>query len=197
MTKNQHEKHEAETEQDNTCPGCPKSSEEEGSCKGCHEEEIDSDLAVVMRALDKMRNERDEMVQAAKRLQADFENYKRRNASVRSDAYDEGVADALIPILPVLDNFERALCTADEGGEGGTLMEGMNLIYRQMTDATRKLGLEEIPALGEDFDHDLHNAVMQAEAGEEHEPGKVCEVFQKGYQYKGRVLRHSMVKVAK
>ena len=96
-------------------------------------------------------------------------------------------------MLPTIDNLERALAAAEEQGESGAFIEGVKMTLRSMTEALGKLGLEEIPALGEMFDPDVHNAVMRAEEGE---PGTVLEVYQKGYRVKNRVIRYAMVKVA-
>ena len=94
-------------------------------------------------------------------------------------------------LLAVIDNFERAL--EQDAGEG--FKEGMEMIFKQLGDVLKTSGLEEIPALGEDFDPNVHNAVM-AEETEEYESGKVSGVMQKGYTLNGKVIRPSMVKVA-
>ena len=96
-------------------------------------------------------------------------------------------------MLPTIDTLERALLSAEEHGEEGAFIEGVRMTLRGMMDALTKMGLEEIPALGEKFDPDVHNAVMRAEEGE---PGTVLEVFQKGYRIKNRVIRYAMVKVS-
>lgn len=196
MTEEKKEKkplHESEAAELPPCASCRGAETDKGTCQG---EIFENDLAVALHALEKVRSERDEYLEAARRLQADFENYKKRNVNIRTDAYEDGMAHALKNILPVLDNLERAVYNGSTQAEGGALLEGINLIYRQLAEALQKIGLEEIPALGEPFDHELHHAVMQGEAGEEHKPGRVCEVLQKGYCFKGRILRHSMVKVA-
>lgn len=144
-------------------------------------------------ALETAVKQRDEYLQIAQRAQADFANFKRRNAQTRTDAYDDGVRETLAALLPVIDNLERALDAARQAQENGKMVEGVELTLRQLMESTGKLGLEEIPALGEKFDPELHNAVMRAEEGE---PGTVLEVFQKGYRVKGRIIRYSMVKVA-
>ncbi len=132
------------------------------------------------------------------RLMADFQNYKRRVEREKKDLYSYANEKIMGDLLEVLDNFERALgqdtaAAADDGGAG--FMEGMEMIFKQLTDVLKKEGLEEINALGEEFDPNLHNAVMTEET-EEYESGKVSGVMQKGYTLKGKVIRPSMVKVA-
>ncbi|MEG2859749.1 MAG: phage tail tape measure protein [Clostridia bacterium] len=105
----------------------------------------------------------------------------------------EGVRDALSAMLPVLDNLDRAIAAAEQAPDIGKLIEGVQMTRRQMLDSGAKLGLQEVPALGEKFDPELHNAVMRTEEGE---PGTVLEVFQKGYRVKDKIIRYAMVKVA-
>ena len=130
------------------------------------------------------------------RLMADFQNYKRRVEKEKKDLYSYANEKIMSDLLEVLDNFERALdqdsAAAADGGAG--FREGMDMIFKQLTDVLKKEGLEEITALGEDFDPNLHNAVMTEET-EEYESGKVSGVMQKGYTLKGKVIRPSMVKV--
>lgn len=178
------------------CEGCNQCNESgEKACHGCDTDD-DDDLAIVLRSLEKTRKERDEYLNTAKRIQADFENYKRRNAMVRTESYDEGLCEAVKNILPVMDNMERALCSPNTSSEDDPILCGMNMIYKQFQEALAKLGVEEIPALGQEFDHDLHNAVMKEEACEGKPSCTVTEVLQKGYRLKERIIRHSMVKVA-
>ena len=130
------------------------------------------------------------------RLMADFQNYKRRVEKEKKDLYSYANEKIMSDLLEVLDNFERALdqdvAAAADGGAG--FKEGMEMIFKQLNDVLKKEGLEEITALGEDFDPNLHNAVMTEET-EEYESGKVSGVMQKGYTLKGKVIRPSMVKV--
>ncbi|CAK7072113.1 MAG: Protein GrpE [Desulfovibrio sp.] len=136
--------------------------------------------------------EKEEYLTALQRERADFENYKKRNATLAASSFQNGVADTVMVILPILDNFERALAAECEDK---AFLEGMTMIMRQLQDALKNLGVEEIKAEGQ-FDPELHNAVMQAEE-EGFETNQIVEVLQKGYSLNGKVLRHSMVKVAK
>lgn len=141
--------------------------------------------------VEQLQKEKDETVQLLQRTQADFENYRRRNASLRTDSLEEGKRDCINELLPVLDNFERAFSTecTDENWK-----KGIELVQRQLTDALTKLGLTEVETDGK-FDPNLHNAVMQ-EKVEGKESGDILMVFQKGYRVGDKIIRYSMVKVA-
>ena len=142
-----------------------------------------------------MAAERDEYLNALIRERADFENYKKRNAAAVSRAFADGQLETALLILPVLDNLERALQVevSEEGAKA--IKTGVEMVEKQLREVLGKLGVEEIEALGKEFDPNLHNAVMQEEAEEGQESGIVKEVLMKGYKTKDRVLRHSMVKV--
>ena len=124
------------------------------------------------------------------RLLAEFQNYKKRVEKEKSDLYSYANEKIMTELLEVLDNFERAL----QQGAGDGFEEGMKLIFSQLTNVLTKEGLAEIAALGEDFDPNVHNAVMTEET-DEYESGKVSGVMQKGYTLNGKVIRPSMVKV--
>ncbi|MDO4867962.1 MAG: nucleotide exchange factor GrpE [Clostridia bacterium] len=144
-------------------------------------------------ALELAVKQRDELKDSFLRVQADFQNFKRRNQTARADGYEDGVREAIAATLPAIDNLERAIAAAEkvEGAEG--LVEGVKMTLNTLMDGLKRFGFEEVPALGEDFDPEKHNAVMR-EAGDE--PGKVLEVFQKGYRVKDRIIRYAMVKVS-
>ena len=147
----------------------------------------------VKNRIDALQKDKDETIAMAQRLQADFDNYRKRNATIRADSLDEGVRGLVKELLPVLDNFDRALENSENVDPGW--VDGVKLVHKQLLDILQKNGLEEIPAEGA-FNADLHNAVMQEEA-EGTESGTILAVFQKGYKVKDRIIRHSMVKVAK
>ena len=143
--------------------------------------------------LDAAKAKADEYLTLAQRVQADFDNFRRRNESVRADAYNEGVRALAATLLPVMDNLERAVDAAKESPDV-QLKEGVGLVLRQLGDVFQKQGITPIDRLGEKFDPNLENALMQG-TPEDGEPGTVCQVFQKGYQIGKNVLRHAMVKV--
>ena len=124
---------------------------------------------------------------------AEFDNFRKRTEKEKSSMYIIGAKEIIENMLPVVDNFERGLAQAVEGD---AFAEGMKMIYKQlMTTCLEGLGVEAIEAVGKEFDPDFHNAVMHVE-DEEAGENMVVEELQKGYTYKGFVVRHSMVKVA-
>ena len=128
------------------------------------------------------------------RLMAEFQNFKKRVDKEKKDIRTYGNENIMSELLPVLDNFERALETEHDDISG--YVKGMELIFHQLKTALEHAGLKEIEALGEDFDPTKHNAVMTEES-DEHEAGKVGKVLQKGYTLKDKVVRPSMVSVVK
>ena len=126
------------------------------------------------------------------RLMADFQNYKRRAEEARTMSYSHGKEDLLTDLLQIIDNFERALESEDEGGN---FKEGMEMIFKQLMDILERTGLKEIDAKGKEFDPNFHNAVM-TEDSDEFDSNHVTEVLQKGYTFKDKVIRPSMVKVS-
>ena len=143
-------------------------------------------------ALETAVAQRDEYLDSLRRTQADFQNFKRRNQTARADGYEDGVREAIAAMLPSIDNLERALDAADKAGVNDGLTDGVRMTLTTLLDGLKRFGFEEVPSLGEQFDPELHNAVMR-EAGEE--PGKILEVFQKGYKVKDKIIRYAMVKV--
>ena len=143
--------------------------------------------------IEKLQSEKDETVAFCQRLQADFDNYRKRNATLHLDSVNEGERNVIKALLPVLDNFDRAMDNSESIDPAW--MEGIKLVERQLTDTLTKLGLSEIEADGK-FDPELHEAVMQQES-EGSESGAILQVLQKGYKVKDRIIRHSMVSVAK
>ena len=136
-----------------------------------------------------------ELTDKLKRQLAEFENFRNRTDKEKSQMYAVGAKDVIEKILPVIDNFERGLKSIPKDQKDGPVASGMEMIYKQLITVLSDLGVTPIEAVGQEFDPNLHNAVMHAEdegLGE----NIVAEEFQKGYKYKDTVLRHSMVKVA-
>ena len=141
---------------------------------------------------DKKDEKIEELTDRVTRQMAEFENFRKRSEKEKSAMYGIGARDVIEKILPVVDNFERGLDSADLSD---SFAEGMDKIYKQLTQALTDLGVTPIECVGKEFDPNFHNAVMHVddeEAGE----NIVVEEFQKGYLYKDAVVRHSMVKVA-
>lgn len=151
------------------------------------------DVAQLQQDLDKANAQAEEYLNLAQRVQADFDNFRRRNESVRADAYAEGQRAVAAAMLPVLDNLERALDAAATSTDEA-LKNGVELTLKQMRDAYAKYDVTPIDRLGEKFDPNLENAIMQG-SPDEGEPGTVCMVLQKGYKMGDHVLRFAMVKV--
>jgi molecular chaperone GrpE len=137
-----------------------------------------------------------EYLSALQRERADLQNFRKRNQAAAAESYASGTADTIAAILPVLDNFERALCSVSDEEKEQPFTKGVFMVYKQMQDILAGMGLAEIEAHGEPFDPNLHHAVMQEAAEDGQEEGCVAEVFGKGYTLNGKVIRHSMVKVA-
>lgn len=143
---------------------------------------------------EKLRNELEAEQNKYLRLMADFDNYKRRVVKDRQEAEKFRSQSLLVDLLPVLDNFERALASAPASEESASFIKGVEMVRKSLLEAVKREGMEEIKAVGEPFNPNFHQAVMQ-EKDENAEPGSVLMELQKGYVLKGRVLRPSMVKV--
>src|SRR5215471_1242300 len=143
--------------------------------------------------LQKLKAERDSLVDRLARLQAEFENARKRATREQQEFREYAVADAMKALLPILDSFERALQTGSEKSE---FRSGVELIHKQLLDALQKLGLRPIPAKGEPFDPHLHEAIEMVDTTEAPDH-QILEELQRGYKLKDRLLRPSMVKVAR
>jgi molecular chaperone GrpE len=143
--------------------------------------------------VDKLRAERDSLLDRLARMQADFENARKRAAKEQQEYRDYALVDAIKTLIPVLDSFQRALQTSPEKSE---FHAGVELIHKQLQDALAKIGVREISAKGEQFDPRFHEAIemVDTEDAEDHE---VLEELQRGYKLKDRLLRPAMVKVAR
>lgn len=145
-------------------------------------------------AADRYRREAEELQQRLLRLKADYDNFRRRTR-LEKEAFAKYASQQLMEkLLPVLDNFERALAAGESAADVASFVKGVDMIFRQLTDVLAQEGLEPIQAAGEPFDPELHQAVMRVES-EEHGDNVVVEELQKGYKLKDKVIRPSMVKV--
>ena len=129
------------------------------------------------------------------RLFAEFDNFRKRTDTEKSGMFNEGEKTVLLKVLPLIDNFERALQNVPEEEKDSPFADGIEKIYRSFMDLLKTLGVTPIEAVGNEFDANLHNAVMHVE-DEEAGENIVVEEFQKGYMFRDKVLRYSMVKVA-
>ena len=144
---------------------------------------------------DKKDAEIEELKDRLVRQMAEFDNYRKRTDKEKKQNYEIGASDFILKILPVVDNFERGLGAMTDADKESSFAQGIEMIYKQLITVLEDLGVTPIEAVGQEFDPNLHNAVMHAE-DEELGENIVAEEFQKGYKYKDTVLRHSMVKVA-
>jgi len=145
------------------------------------------------RELESIQKEKEELFGQLQRLQADFDNYRKRTKEEREQVADNALAEFMKSLLPVLDNFERAL---ESAGENEGFTSGVRMIFKQLKETLEKEGLETIEAEGKVFDPYIHEAVVQVDSSD-HEENTVVEELQKGYKFRGKLVRPSMVKVAK
>ena len=136
----------------------------------------------------------DELEDKVKRQMAEFDNFRKRTEKEKTAMFETGARSVIEKILPVVDNFERGFASIPEEEKGTPFAEGMEMVYKQLMTELEKMDVKPIPAVGEEFDPNLHNAVMQVES-EEYESGVIAQELQKGYTYRDNVVRHSMVAV--
>ena len=129
------------------------------------------------------------------RLMAEFDNYRKRTDKEKSSMYDNGAMSTIEKILPVVDNFERGISSVPEENRDDQFYKGMDQIYKQLVKVLSDLGVEPMDVMDKPFDLNLHNAVLQVPSDDEEKSGMVAQELQKGYTYKGNVLRHAMVSV--
>ena len=163
--------------------------------KDTETEALEKELKAVKAELEEKSKKSEEYLNMLQRTAAEFDNFKKRTAREKDALYSEAVSDVAASILPVVDNLERAVQACSKEEDFKVLKEGIELVYRQFREAIKSVGIEEIKCLNENFDPQLHNAVMHME-DEAFGNNTVVEEFQKGYIYKDKVIRHSMVKVA-
>jgi molecular chaperone GrpE len=151
-----------------------------------------STLEAVAAELDRVVREKSELVELLQRRQAEFDNFRRRAEREKSEVLEFAHSDSVRAILPILDDFERALKTHTTDK---VYSRGMELIYQRLADALKKLGLEPITTKGQKFDPHVHHAVDMVETGDVEEQ-TILDEYQPGYNFRGRLLRPAMVKVA-
>ena len=141
---------------------------------------------------DKKDEQIEELNDRLKRQMAEFENFRKRTEKEKTQMFDMGAKTIIEKILPVVDNFERGLAAVSEDQKDDPFITGMDKIYKQMMAELDAVGVKPIDCIGQEFNPDFHNAVMQVE-NDELESGTVAQELQKGYMYKDTVVRHSMV----
>lgn len=206
-TENANESAEESLEKD-TCEGCDKSqateatAEDPDSTSGmeeaaeCGDTEAEKSGKGPSKWLKKNKDKEKiaELEDRVMRQMAEFENFRRRTDKEKQAMFETGAKSVIEKILPVIDNFERGLSTVPETERDTGFASGMNMIYKQLLTELENIGVKPIEALGQEFDPNLHNAVMQV-ASEEYESGVIAQELLKGYTYRDNVVRHSMVAV--
>lgn len=146
----------------------------------------------------KKKDKKDEQIEdlndRLRRQMAEFDNFRKRSEKEKSQMFDMGAKSIIEKVLPIVDNFERGLAAVPEEQKDDAFVTGMDKVYKQLMTEFDSIGVKPIEAVGQEFNPDIHNAVMQVES-EEFEPGIVAQELQKGYMYKDTVVRHSMVAV--
>ena len=172
--------------------------ETEGSAAEQETEEGEAEEPKKAGFFKKKKDKRDEQIEElndrVKRQMAEFDNFRKRSEKEKSMMFDMGAKNVIEKILPVVDNFERGFTTVEEADKDDAFVQGMQQVYKQLMTELESIGVTPIEAVGQEFNPDFHNAVMQVES-EEYESGIIAQEFMKGYMYRDTVVRHSMVGV--
>lgn len=143
---------------------------------------------------DALKEKIEELEDRVKRQMAEFDNFRKRTEKEKTAMFETGAKSVIEKILPVVDNFERGLAAIPESEKGGAFAQGMEMIYKQLLTELEAIDVKPIEAVGQEFNPEFHNAVMQVES-EEYGSGIIAQELQKGYTYRDSVVRHSMVAV--
>ena len=189
------EAEETETETEAAESGEQAEETEESEAEDGQEAPADEKKGFFKKKKDKKDEQIEELNDKLKRQMAEFDNFRKRTEKEKTQMYDMGAKSIIEKILPVIDNFERGLAAVPEEQREDAFVVGMDKVYRQMLTELDASGVKPIEAVGQEFDPNFHNAVMQVES-DEYESGVVAQELQKGYTYHDMVVRHSMVKVA-
>ena len=188
------EAEETETETEAAESGEQAEETEESEAEDGQEAPADEKKGFLKKKKDKKDEQIEELNDKLKRQMAEFDNFRKRTEKEKTQMYDMGAKSIIEKILPVIDNFERGLAAVPEEQREDAFVVGMDKVYRQMLTELDASGVKPIEAVGQEFDPNFHNAVMQVES-EEYDSGVVAQELQKGYMYKDSVVRHSMVAV--
>ena len=169
------------------------SEEEESKSKA--EKKAFKKQAKLDKKVESYKEQIEQLEDKVKRQLAEFENFRNRSEKEKQAMFETGAKSVIEKVLPIVDNFERGLATVPEEKQEDPFVDGMNRVYKQLLTELENIGVKPIEAVGQEFDPNLHNAVMQVES-EEYESGVVAQELQKGYTYRDSVVRHSMVAVA-
>lgn len=145
--------------------------------------------------LEKAESSSKDYLDKLQRSMAEFDNFRKRTNVEKASMYENGARDTIEKLLPILDNFERAILSTPEEDKNSAMFKGIDMIFNQMVETFKNMGVEEVEGVGETFDPNIHNAVLHIDDDSFGE-NVVAEVMQKGYKYKDKIIRPSMVKVA-
>ena len=185
---------ENETSQNEEAENEEAENEEVESADGDENAEKPKKESFFKKKKDKKDEQIEELNDRVKRQMAEFDNFRKRTEKEKSQMFDMGARTIIEKILPVVDNFERGFTTVEEADKDDAFVQGMSQVYKQLMTELEAVGVKPIEAVGQEFNPDYHNAVMQVES-EEYESGIVAQELMKGYMYKDIVVRHSMVAV--
>lgn len=173
----------------------PNEGEESTQAEKAEEDQETPSVEELLEKLSAAEQKAEENYQKLLRAQADFDNFRRRTRQEREEQAKYAALPLMEDLLPVLDNFERALIAGKEATDTASIVQGVEMVFRQVEQVLQDAGLSVIPSVGEPFDPNVHQAVAQEESSE-YDSGVVTEELQKGYKLKERVIRPAMVKVS-
>ena len=158
-------------------------------------DENTNELEILKEKLEKAEASSKDYLDKLQRSMAEFDNFRKRTNIEKASMYENGTRDTIEKLLPILDNFERAILSTTEEDKQSPIFKGVDMIFNQMLEIFKNMGVEELAGVGENFDPNIHNAVLHIEDDTLGE-NIIAEVMQKGYKYKDKIIRPSMVKVA-
>ena len=202
MVENENQKEQKEEILEEILEELEEASEEEKSSVEESEEKDDSKESKkdkkkkekIDKKQEALKEKIEELEDRARRQMAEFDNFRKRTEKEKSAMFETGAKSVIEKILPIVDNFERGLASVPEEEKGSAFAQGMEMIYKQLMTELDAIDVKPIEAVGQEFNPEFHNAVMQVESNE-YEAGMVAQELQKGYTYRGSVVRHSMVAV--
>ena len=183
------EKEEAAPEIEVVAENCE--AEKEGKCDKKKSKKLDAKIEELEKALEAKGKELAEQNDKYMRMMAEYDNFRKRSAKEKEGTYADAYADALTSILPIVDNLERAVGVS----EAEAVLKGLEMTLKGAGEALTKMGVEAFGAEGDQFDPNIHNAVMMVD-DESHKEGEIVTVFQKGYKKGDKIIRYAMVTVA-
>ena len=183
------EKEEAAPEIEVVAENCE--ADKEGKCDKKKSKKLDAKIDELEKALEAKEKELAEQNDKYMRMMAEYDNFRKRSAKEKEGTYADAYADALISIIPMIDNLERAVGVTDADG----VLKGLEMTLKGASEALTKMGVEAFGAEGDAFNPNIHNAVMMVESDERAE-GEIVSVFQKGYRKGDKIIRYAMVTVA-